>query len=311
MILFPRAVNGYRELGSPLFAAYAALLMLLAGSIPVIAGRALILMHRNDVTSPALTRGLLYLTFAVSPLYVLTLLLAGMAGMGQYHAAVWTSVWVAAGAALHFRKKTNAPDLQGTQVSGLRIAHGVTALCLLCGFLIAHMVNHALALWSVELHGAAMEWLRLWYRSEWVEPVLLAMLLIMIATGVPMVAHHSRRSADAFRVVQMATGVYIGVFLCAHVLAVLGARVANKETDWFFAVGTQGLHNGRGMLIAYYIFAVFFLILHVGCGLRIVLTKHGVAEATANKVVYGVGGAGLILTTVIALAGFGFHAQGA
>jgi hypothetical protein len=41
-----------------------------------------------------------------------------------------------------------------------------------------------------------------------------------------------------------------------------------------------------------------------------VLLKHGVQEATANKMVYGVATAGLILTTVIAIAGFGLQVQG-
>ncbi len=309
IFLFPRAINGYREFGGPFFAGYAALLMLLAGSIPAIAARALILTRQDGVVSPALTRSLLYLMFAASPLYVLTSLLARRVDAGQFHSGIWISAWVAVGVALYFRKGEFAPGLRGTEVTWLRVIHGGTALFLLCGFLIMHLVNHGLAVWSVELHDAAMEWLRLWYRSEWVEPLLLALLLVMISTGIPMVLHHSRRSTDAFRILQMATGVYIGLFLCAHLLAVLGARSAGVETDWIFATGPTGLLDGRGVLIPYYIWATFFLILHAACGLRIVLLKHGVAEVIADKTVYLVASVGLVVTSLIAVAALGFHVQ--
>ena len=139
---------------------------------------------------------------------------------------------------------------------------------------------------------------------------MFALLLVMIATGAPLVAHHSRRSTDALRVVQMATGVYSAVFLCAHLLAVLGARSAGVETDWFFATGPNGLLDGRGMLIPYYSFAVLFVILHAGCGLRIVLLKHGVAEVVANKTLYGVAAAGFIATALAAIAALGLSIRG-
>jgi succinate dehydrogenase/fumarate reductase cytochrome b subunit len=256
------------------------------------------------------TRNVLYLTFAVSPLYVFTLQIAGKLGAAEHHNSIWIAGWIAVGAALYFQRARSAPGSDRTEAGWLRVIHGTAALCVLFGFLIAHLVNHDLAIWSVELHQAAMEWLRVGYRSEWLEPVLLTLLLAMIATGVPMVVQHSRRDADAFRIVQMATGVYIGVFLCAHLVAVLGARSAGIETDWFFATGNNGLLAGRGMLIPYYIYATFFLTLHVGCGLRIVLMKHGVAEIMANKAVYTVAGAGLLVTTPLTIAALGFQIRG-
>jgi succinate dehydrogenase/fumarate reductase cytochrome b subunit len=309
IILFPHAIDGYRQYGSPVFAAYAALLMLLAGSIPIIVARALIVMRHDSVMSPLLTRGMLYLMFAVSPLYVFTSLFARTIGLGQYHSAIWTVAWVAVGVMLYTGKEKNKPGLHSTASMWLRIIHGGTALTLLCGFLIAHVLNHGLAVWSVELHSTAMKWLRLWYRSEWAEPVLLVLLLVMISSGVPMVMNHSRRRTDAFRIVQMATGVYTALFLCAHLLAVLSARSAGVETDWIFATGPTGLVDGGGMLIPYYILAVFFLLLHVACGVRIVLLKHGVAEAIANRAVYGAAGISLVATALIAVAALGFHVQ--
>ena len=304
---FTGMVAGYRELGDASLAAGATLLMLTAGSIPVIAARALIRMRQDELTNPVSTRSLLYLMFSVSPLYVASILVAAKTGIVRHHGVIWVCTWMLAGLALCLGSSRNASHPPATQAPWLRMVHGAAALSLLLGFLIAHLINHDLAIWSVKLHGAAMEWLRLWYRSEWVEPLLFALLMVMIATGAPLVAHHSRRSTDAFRVVQMATGVYIAVFLCAHLLAVLGARSAGVETDWFFATGRNGLLDGRGMLIPYYFFAVLFAITHVGCGLRIVLLKHGVAAAIANKAVYSFAAAGCIVTALATIAALGWN----
>lgn len=307
---FNAAMSGYREIGALSLATAAVLLMLVAGSIPALAARALILIRGGNARNSVATRALLYLIFGIPPFYVLSILLAARAGVIQHHGALWTATWVLMGLALWLGKGSPASPPSATDTSRLRVIHGAAALCLLLGFLIAHLVNHSLALWSVELHGSAMEWLRHWYRSEWIEPAMFALLAAMIVTGVPLVAHHSRRNADVFRIVQMATGVYIALFLCAHNLAVLGGRSAGEETDWFFATGPDGLLDGRGMLIPYYILAVFFLVLHVGCGLRIVLLKHGVAAGAANKIVYGVAASGFVVATVIAIAAFGLQLQG-
>jgi hypothetical protein len=58
-----------------------------------------------------------------------------------------------------------------------------------------------------------MKFLRLWYRSDWVQPILLALVVVLIGTGIPLVIQHSRRRMDGFRVIQAATGVYLGVYL--------------------------------------------------------------------------------------------------
>jgi succinate dehydrogenase/fumarate reductase cytochrome b subunit len=303
---FAGAIDGHRETGDPWDAVAAVALMLVAGLVPAASARALILIRPDDLTNLVLTRSLLYLMFAVSPLYVSSVLIAANTGL-QHHNAVWISAWAIVGLVLCFGTRRDISAAHGAPIVWLRIVHGTAALCLLLGFLLAHLINHVLAIWSVKLHGSAMEWLRLWYRSEYAEPFLFVLLLVMVATGAPLVANHSRRSSDPFRVVQMATGVYIAVFLCAHLFAVLGARRAGVETDWLFATGPNGLLDGRGMLVPYYIFAVFFVVLHVGCGLRIVLLKHGVTEVAANKMIHAVAAAAVIITTMIAIGALGLN----
>ena len=310
ILFFGRAISEHHQSGSALWALAALLTMLLAMSIPALAIRALMMMRQDE--RGVLTRAILYLMFAAPSLFTLSYSLTRVAGVDQYLSALWISLWTVVGVMLYFRQGRTTPVSQPSDVTWLRAIHGGTALCVLCGFLIAHVINHDLAVWSVALHGTVMKFLRLWYRSEWVQPVLLTLLLIMLATGVPMVLHHSRQRTDAFRVVQMATGVYIGVFLCSHVFAVLNGRRMGIETDWSFAAGPTSLLDGkylRARLIPHYIFIVFFLTLHVACGLRIVLLHHGVTKLIANRILYGLAAAGVVVTALSAAALLGLHVQ--
>jgi succinate dehydrogenase/fumarate reductase cytochrome b subunit len=307
---FQWAVRGYRESDSLLVATLALLLMLLAMSVPALAMTGLIRMRHHD--GPALPRVVLYLAFAVPSLFSLTWSLTGTAGVRQYLPVIWPALWIAAGLALYLRERSVRPirPRAGTGVARLRVTHGAAALVLLLAFLIAHVVNHDLALWSESLHGDVMNCLRQWYRSAWVEPVILALLLVMIVTGVPMVVHHSRSRMDAFRVVQAASGVYVGVFLCSHMRAVLTARELGIETDWTFASGPDSLLDGIGMsgrLIPHYFLGTLCLVVHVACGLRVVLLQHGIAKVTGNRVFYGLSAVAIVVTAASLAALLGFH----
>lgn len=304
---FPIAMASYRETGNAMFAGLALLSMLIAGSVPLLAGWTL---YRTGNHAEAWrVRAVLCLAFAVSPLYVLSVLVAWMSGFGHHHAALWVALWLLAGALLYFQPDTAGPDRSQAPPGWQRFLHGGAALALLAGFLLAHIFNHVLAAWSVALHTATMKVLREWYRAPWVETGLLALCLAMAATGLPMLRRFAGQKLDAFRAVQLGTGAYLGVFLCSHLLAVLGGRRTGSETDWIFAAGRHGLLRGDGMLIPYYTLAVFFLVVHCGCGLRIVLLKHGTQQAWADRSVYLAAAAGMVTTIVIAAALFDFHAK--
>jgi hypothetical protein len=310
LLAFDGAINGYRQSGSAFMAAGAVVTMLLAMCIPLLAARALLMM-RNDA-GPLLARAMLFLIFAAPSLFTQAVRSIRMAGLKQPYEVfgVWAAAWLVIGVLLYVRNGGGVPKTPRRPIKWLRIVHGATALTLLCGFLLAHLANHGLAAWSAELHGAAMDWLRGWYRSEWVEPALLALLAVMIATGVPMVLHYSRQRMDAFRVIQAATGVYVGVFICSHLTAIFIGRDAGVETDWFFAAGPDSLLAGTtllGRLIPHYVFGTLCLIVHVACGLRVVLLQHGVAQVLANRALFGLAGAGTVVTAVIAAALLGFH----
>lgn len=311
MLAFDGALVRSHESGSVAMAGGALLAMLIASSIPPLALRALLII-RSEV-GPVLTRGMLYLMFAVPTLFTFVTTLTRMAGLTKPVFFVgWTVAWLAIGLLLHLRGGALVPDTPEPPSARLRIIHGAAALCLLCAFLLMHLANHGLALWSIELHRATLEILRLWYRSAWVEPVLLTLLLVMLATGVPMILRYSRQRLDTFRVLQLATGAYVGMFICSHVTAVLNGRSLGVETDWFFASGPASLLDGKsllGRLIPHYLFGTLCLIVHVGCGLRIVLLQHGMSRARSNRALYAIASIGVVVTCVITAALLGFHIE--
>ncbi len=313
IIAAAHCINSFHQDGGPIAALCGLLALLLAASVPLFALRALLLFRSNN--GHGLMRGALYVMFSTAPLFSLMYSLARLVHIDQNYdafSAVWIGSWIAVGFVLNFHRIGEAPIADSRSTAALRILHGVTALCVLCGFLVAHLINHDLAVWSVKLHGAVMKFLRLWYRSEWVEPTLLAALVVMIGTGIPMVARYSRRPADGYRVLQMATGVFVGIFLCSHVIATLIGRHHGLETDWSFAAGPTSLLDGVGIrdrLIPHYFFAVLFLCVHVGSGVRIVLLHHGAKPVLANRALCGFAIVGLIVTALAAAALLGFHVR--
>ena len=50
--------------------------------------------------------------------------------------------------------------------------------------------------------------------------------------------------------------------------------------------------------------------LHVGCGLRVVLLHHGVPKEIGNRALYGLAGLGFVITLVISAAMLGYHVKG-
>jgi hypothetical protein len=306
------ALEDYHQSGNSLLAAYVLLAMLLALSVPALALRALLISRDDDKSVHA--RGILYLLFAVPSLFTLTYSTTRMVGVHQHLSAIWILIWIAIGMIFYHREKQNIPLVpRQPDVRWLRTIHGVTALLVLCGFLLAHLINHDLAAWSVNLHINAMKALRLWYRSEWVEPVLIVLVVVLLGTGVPMVVHYARRRMDAFRVIQTATGMYVAAFLCSHVFATLRARSGGTETDWFFAAGPLSLLQEGGLrdrLIPHYFIGPLALIVHVACGLRIVLLQHGLSNLVGKRLLYALAAAGLLVTVISTAALLGFHVRG-
>lgn len=63
-------------------------------------------------------------------------------------------------------------------------------------------------------------------------------------------------------------------------------------------------------LIPHYSLGVWFVVTHMGIGLRGVLLAHRVSPAAANRVAWGVGGLGAVVAVTITIAQLSVHGAG-
>lgn len=231
------------------------------------------------------TRRLALAALAAPPLFVLAGVVAGLLHSPVRDIWIWPVAWIAAGAAAT-RAGRDAPD---APVSGaLRVAHGVSAALILL-FVAFHLSNHLTGLLGAEAHGRLMKAGRVVYRSPFVEPVLVGLLLFQVGSGLRLAWRWSGRPVEPARAIQVGSGVYLAAFILTHLnSALIGARaVRGIETDWAWATGApEGLLRDAWniRLMPHYALGVFFVAAHLSCGLRQVLLAHGVREGVANRV---------------------------
>ena len=256
-------------------------------------------------------RAVAHLAFACPPLFTLIGVLLYINASSIPDLAVWTAIWVAAGAIVVAAPRDNGAPLPGT-AARLRLAHGVSAASLLAIFLVMHLGNHLVGLWGLDQHRAVMETLRGWYRHPLVEPALILLIVFQAVSGAWLLRARLGQRAAFFETLQSATGAYLGIFIASHVTAVLvlGRSFVGIDTDFYWASGeAAGLIGDpwNVRLIPHYLLAVWSLITHAGCGLRSVLLEHHVREATGNRVATGVSAGGALVAIAIVSAQSGLR----
>ncbi|HJP99714.1 MAG TPA: hypothetical protein VJ862_14235, partial [Rhodanobacteraceae bacterium] len=122
-----------------------------------------------------------HLAFAAPPLFTFIGVLTYMAGLANGDYWVWVIIWVLA--IVWLLCDGTAPAASRSAPKWLPPVHGVVALTLIAGFVLLHFANHLTGLWSAETHIAVMKVLRRWYRNGFVEPILVALMLFMVASG--------------------------------------------------------------------------------------------------------------------------------
>jgi hypothetical protein len=179
-------------------------------------------------------------------------------------------------------------------------------------FLAWHLLNHASAAFSPEFSQMMMSTLRKWYRSETVQPVLVTLMLFQVGSGMMLMWRATAMPSDLIRTLQISTGAFLTAFIVSHLTAVfiLGRLVTRADTTFVWASGAPvGLlpdaWNVR--LIPHYSLGVWFVILHMGIGLRGVLLAHGASATTANRVAWVVGIFGAALAITITIAQLSVH----
>lgn len=283
----------------------AALLLLAAFAVPLIN---LMIASRPQLSTPltaAYVRARRFALLAVTAptVYVLFGVLTYMAGSTIPDTWIWTPAWLLFGywasRASAFAPVTSHRYLPSGH---LRVTHGVTG-AIVAVYVLFHIFNHLFGLISPEAHGVVMDVGRKVYRAAAIEPLLVAAMLFQIATGLRLAWTWSEASVDRYRVFQIASGVFMSVFILGHMNSVfVFARSFLKiPTDWAFATGlpTGLIHDPWNIrLVPHYSLGVFLVLAHLCSGLRVVMLAHNVNPSTANRTWW----VGTVLSALVAAA---------
>jgi hypothetical protein len=294
----------------------AVILLLSANAIPLLALFCAIRLGREPRPSVAhnLARRVALLAVAVPPMFTLIGVIFMLVGHSNWDLPFLEAIWAVLAIAIAKAPRTPAVSPSTNAGNGRwRTAHGVAA-ALAVVYLSAHFSNHMFGWIGPEAHAAVMKVLRTVYRSPVGEPVLIAAFGFLILSGVYMAWRLTNRQTDGIRSFQIAAGVFLVFAVTSHVNAVLYvARVVlGIDSDWGFGVGapTGLLKDAWNIrLLPYYLLAVFFVIAHAFCGLRLILVTHGVERRYADRVLAGgVVFAALVATLIMmAMCGMRVH----
>jgi hypothetical protein len=169
-----------------------------------------------------------------------------------------------------------------------RVVHGYAALGVILLFLGMHLINHLAGLWGAATHRALMETFRQIYRQPVTEPLVVALFLVQIVSGLRLAWAWSQRPMDGWRLLQVATGVFMVFFIAGHMNSVFfyARSFAGIPTDWAFATGAPNglLRDAWNVrLIPHYFYGVLSVIAHAVLGARGVALAHGVPRAKADR----------------------------
>src|SRR5450830_1461849 len=282
----------------------ASLLLMAAFAVPLI-NLMIASRHQHTATLTAANvraRRFALLAVTAPTLYVFFGVLSYMAGSKVPDQWIWSPAWLLFG--YWASRSTDAVMPQHARTSArLRVVHGICgALATL--YVLFHIANHLFGLISPESHAAVMDIGRTVYRAKLIEPLLVAIMLFQVFSGLRLVWTWSDTSIDRYRMFQIASGVYMSVFILGHMNSVFFyARTwMNIPTDWAFAAGlpTGLIHDVWNIrLLPHYALGVFFVLTHLFSGLRVVMLAHGVNVSTANRVWWSGALLSLLISTSI------------
>lgn len=228
---------------------------------------------------------------------------------------LWVACWAIA-LTLLLRSDNGAPARVTARLVPvpLRVAHGVSALALVMIFLALHIANHLTFPAGAATYDAVMKAFRHVYRTDILQPVVVALFLFQIGTGLFFVWRQTAAPTDRFRTFQIASGAYLAFYVLGHMdsVFIFARTYLGIDTGWSFATGApNGLVKDPWniRLVPHYWLGVFFVLAHLAAGARVIIMAHGVNKVFADR--FMVGGAILagIVATVIMLGMCGMRVQ--
>lgn len=257
----------------------AAVLLLGAAAVPLLG-----VYCAWKLDGPTPMRRLAYATVMAPTLYVFLGVVTYMVKSRLPDELVWSVLWVGLTGIALASPEVAAPAREPTR---WRLVHGATAAVIVL-YIAFHLVNHLFFLATPATYDAVQKIGEAVYRNAYVQPLLVMLLLLQTVTGMRLFWRWSARRGDFYRAVQLATGMYLAVYIVGHMdsVFVYARSYLAIPSDWAFATGApagmiRDAWNIR--LLPHYFFGVWFVLVHLACGLRSVLLVHGAAPRVVDR----------------------------
>jgi hypothetical protein len=273
----------------------AALFLLLAFAAPI--GALLGAMALGEIAAPSVAqrraRAIALLAVTAPPLFVFVGVELDMLHDPVPDIWLWVAFWLGMTALVAFRARdATAPTAISAAPVRLRVAHGISALGIIVIFLALHLSNHSTFILGPDTYRTVMKAVRHVYRQEVLQPLLVALFLFQVGSGVYLATHAGAQPMDRFRTFQIATGIFLAAYVLGHMNSVfVYARLyLGIDSDWAFATGAPaGLVKDAWniRLVPHYGLGVFFVLSHLAAGVRAVLLAHGVNRRFADRFLIG------------------------
>jgi len=117
-----------------------------------------------------------------------------------------------------WRNKTPAPPPADAAPAPMRVAHGITALGIIAIFLALHLLNHLTFILGPDTYRAVMKVTRNVYRQGFLQPLLIALFLFQVGSGVCLATHSDVLPMDRFHTFQIASGIFLAAYVLGHTL---------------------------------------------------------------------------------------------
>jgi hypothetical protein len=316
-LLYPFLLEGFHanvapviggQTGQPVLrVAAAALCLLLAFAVPIVA--LLAAMSLGEINQPTVAQrragAVALLAVATPPLFVFLGVELYMLHDRVPDIWLWSAFWMAMTAVAALSSGgTIAPAATRPAPARLRVAHGLSALCIVVIFLAMHLVNHATFILGPDTYRAVMKVVRHVYRQGVLQPLLVVLLLFQVGSGVYLATRANSGPVNRFRTFQIASGIFLAAYILGHMNSVfIFARLyLGIDSGWGFATGAPtGLIKDAWniRLVPHYALGVFFVLSHLAAGGRAVMLSHGVAPRHADRFLIGGATAAGVLAFVI------------
>jgi hypothetical protein len=174
---------------------------------------------------------------------------------------------------------------------------------------VLHIANHLMFPAGEGTYDAAMKVFRHVYRNDILQPLVVALFLFQVGTGLFFVWRLTAAPSDPFRTFQIASGVYLAFYVLGHMdsVFIFARTYLGIDTGWGFATGAPtGLVKDRWniRLVPHYWLGAFFVLAHLAAGVRGVISR-----AFADRFMVGAAVAAGLVATVIILGMCGMRVQ--